>query len=119
MSEQCTPEPISPQPPPVQACALTLLSDWEEWSGCSATCGGGKRGRVKGVRAEAACGDEPCIADIHEIGNCNDEACESEFELSYYQHADNHYQFIHSFLPPLFQAVRQLFLKQKKHGLVS
>ena len=87
MSEQCGPEPdpeptTTPAPPP-QPC---VLSDWEEWSGCSATCGGGKRGRVKVVRTEPACGGEPCVGDIHEIGDCNEEACESEckYTISHY-----------------------------------
>ena len=89
MTEQCDPvpepEPTTTPPPPPQPC---VLSDWEEWSGCSATCGGGKRGRVKVVRTEPACGGEPCSGDIHDIGDCNEEACESEFKsiISHYQH---------------------------------
>ena len=90
MSEQCGPDPPTtttppPPPPPPQPCEW---AEWEEWSGCSATCGGGKRGRTRGISIEAECGGLPCSGDVREIGDCNEDVCECEFHRVPFGYSD-------------------------------
>jgi len=56
------------------------LSDWEDWSGCSADCGGGVQQRTRNVNHPALAGGE-CEA-VGDSRQCNVKACDLECELS-------------------------------------
>lgn len=50
------------------------VSAWSEWSGCSATCGGGKQGRMRFVLSEPQHGGQTCGA-LFEERDCNAQTC--------------------------------------------
>ncbi|CAE8682351.1 unnamed protein product, partial [Polarella glacialis] len=59
---------------PVRDC---LWAAWDEWSGCSCTCGGGLKRRNRVVKVTPREGGLPCAAsDKSEIAPCNTEPCE-------------------------------------------
>jgi len=63
----------------VAACtkADCVWSDWDEWSGCTCTCGGGTRHRNRRVRTAPLHGGKPCEPkDKSEVAPCNTESCE-------------------------------------------
>ena len=52
------------------------FSDWEEWSACSATCGGGKRQRTRTCNNPAPYGSgNDCVGVAEEEETCNDDEC--------------------------------------------
>ncbi|CAK0874514.1 unnamed protein product, partial [Prorocentrum cordatum] len=57
------------------------VSDWDEWSSCTALCGGGSRSRSRAVLVEAKDGGEPCPQQTTETGACAQEACEVDCVL--------------------------------------
>jgi hypothetical protein len=52
-----------------------VVSDWTEWSQCSARCGGGQRGRIRNIITPAIQGGEPCPTDLIETETCNEQPC--------------------------------------------
>ena len=55
-------------------------SDFEDWSGCSADCGGGTQTRTRTCTKPApAHGGADCEGDSSETRNCNTHSCPSEF----------------------------------------
>lgn len=57
---------------PPQDC---LLTDWKDWSDCTATCGGGQMVRMRRVKSEAKSGGLPCNNTISETIPCGTDAC--------------------------------------------
>lgn len=51
-----------------------VLSDWSDWSACSAECGGGKQTRTRTITTAAANGGEACGA-LTEEQACNTQDC--------------------------------------------
>jgi hypothetical protein len=52
-------------------------SDWDRWSDCSRTCGGGQKRRNRNIAAAPRFGGTPCVAeDKSEVGACNTVSCE-------------------------------------------
>ena len=52
-----------------------ILSDWSQWSPCTASCGGGQRSRSRIVAQEAGWGGRECAGDLTETSSCNIECC--------------------------------------------
>ena len=50
------------------------VSDWSDWSACSAECGGGTQTRTRTIVSEAWCGGAACPA-LSEMQACNTQAC--------------------------------------------
>merc|ERR1719247_1843300 len=51
--------------------------DWEEWSVCTSSCGGGSKYRARAGLVAAAHGGAMCtIADIMEFQSCNTDRCD-------------------------------------------
>jgi len=74
-------EPCSTQACAVPTCQDGLWSDWEPWSSCSASCGGGTTFRTRQVaRMADECG-EPVSGDARETKVCNAEVhCEPDID---------------------------------------
>lgn len=51
------------------------LSDWEQWSTCSAPCGGGQKSRGRSLDTPAQAGGRPCEGPLAETLGCNSEPC--------------------------------------------
>mmetsp|Transcript_40498 Transcript_40498/g.128156 ORF Transcript_40498/g.128156 Transcript_40498/m.128156 type:complete len:1542 (-) Transcript_40498:50-4675(-) len=50
--------------------------DWQAWSACSATCGGGSQSRGRGVAVWPLNGGALCVPqDSEEVASCNAESC--------------------------------------------
>jgi hypothetical protein len=64
-SENC-----NTQPCPVDC----VVSDWSEWSTCTATCGGGMQTRTRTVLVPAQFGGAPC-GSLSESRACNEQPC--------------------------------------------
>jgi len=58
-----------------------IVGEWEEWSGCSAECGGGVRERMRPVVRESRYDGEPC-EDTEETEGCNSFDCNEDCHLS-------------------------------------
>lgn len=59
-----------------QPCSVDcVVSDWKEWSECSATCGGGTTSREREVLQEAQAGGRACPT-LSEEALCNPQECE-------------------------------------------
>ena len=88
MSEQCNDQTTPPQPPPPTPTPPPPpknceWAEWSVWSQCSATCGGGKHGRTRGIKQEPECGGDACAGlDNHQTQDCNTEPCDT-CELKY------------------------------------
>jgi len=65
-----TPHECSGKPP--QDCKL---SHWQEWSGCSATCGGGQQDKAREILQEAENGGKSCAGPLSETRGCGTESC--------------------------------------------
>ncbi|CAD7946234.1 unnamed protein product [Amoebophrya sp. A120] len=70
------------------ACPLTLecpqdceVSDWSDWSECSAHCGSGVRHRVRSVVKEAKGGGKAC-PNTSDMENCASKTCNADCQLS-------------------------------------
>ncbi len=64
-------------------CPSSLLvncewSQFGEWSGCSATCGGGVQTRSRSVLRQANNGGRPCPGNAEETRICNRDSCSRE-----------------------------------------
>lgn len=67
LPEQC-------QETPPQDC---VLSEWQEWSMCSQTCGGGQMGRKRSVLRPSKRGGKPCEDSVDSTEACNTAPCEA------------------------------------------
>jgi len=64
------------------ACPIDcVLSEWEEWSACSAQCGGGVRARSRNIVTEQANDGHACEA-LQESEGCNGQNCNEDCVLS-------------------------------------
>ena len=53
-----------------------VLGEWEDWSNCSKSCGGGNRSRSRPVETQEANGGNPCkVEDKSESEECNSQDC--------------------------------------------
>lgn len=51
------------------------LNEWEDWSHCTVSCGGGQRNRVRTVKQSAMGGGIPCVDSLLETSGCNTQHC--------------------------------------------
>jgi len=51
------------------------ISDWDEWSTCSRTCGGGQRQRGRHIIRNVQHGGKACENSISQIESCGEELC--------------------------------------------
>lgn len=80
----CNPTPGEDEPP--EGCVIPEpvdceLNDWEKWSKCSATCGGGQRTRRRDIKTEAKGTGLACDANLMEVDGCKDEVCDDHSPL--------------------------------------
>uniref|UniRef100_A0A8D2L3M7 SCO-spondin n=1 Tax=Varanus komodoensis TaxID=61221 RepID=A0A8D2L3M7_VARKO len=61
--------PLIPSRAPAAGC---LVSEWSEWSPCSASCGGGESERSRHLPAPLG---EPCPAPLRQLRTCNAQNC--------------------------------------------
>jgi len=54
------------------------LSNWQEWTSCSATCGGGRHSRVRRIIQEAINAGHACRNSTLETHPCNTKACPAQ-----------------------------------------
>jgi len=55
------------------ACAW---QQWSEWSACSRNCGGGEKGRSRGIARQPKYGGAPCTPEVtDEVTPCNTQTC--------------------------------------------
>jgi hypothetical protein len=54
-----------------------VWGEYDEWSTCSATCGGGSKTRTRAEAITASNGGAPCIGSATETGPCNPDECPS------------------------------------------
>ncbi|CAE7689352.1 SPON1, partial [Symbiodinium necroappetens] len=52
-----------------------VMSDWEQWSECTASCGGGQTERSRHIVLSSAYGGTPCSGELAEIDRCSEEPC--------------------------------------------
>ncbi|CAJ1411111.1 unnamed protein product [Effrenium voratum] len=52
-----------------------VISIWDTWSDCTATCGGGQRERARHIVQQSAHGGTPCSGDLAELEPCSEEHC--------------------------------------------
>eukprot|EP00931_Biecheleriopsis_adriatica_P067902 TRINITY_DN41956_c0_g1_i1.p1 TRINITY_DN41956_c0_g1~~TRINITY_DN41956_c0_g1_i1.p1 ORF type:complete len:1640 (-),score=239.78 TRINITY_DN41956_c0_g1_i1:105-5024(-) len=55
-----------------------VLHEWEEWSSCSKTCGGGQREKRRTVKTHPKHGGRSCQDDLTVIEPCNTQVCHQE-----------------------------------------
>lgn len=78
----CNPMPGDPlsapaecrREPPVD-CAV---EEWRSWTACTATCGGGRRGRSRLILTEPQHGGKTCSVPLGEVEECARDACPDE-----------------------------------------
>eukprot|EP00928_Gymnodinium_smaydae_P069780 TRINITY_DN5349_c0_g2_i3.p1 TRINITY_DN5349_c0_g2~~TRINITY_DN5349_c0_g2_i3.p1 ORF type:complete len:1367 (-),score=250.09 TRINITY_DN5349_c0_g2_i3:104-4204(-) len=66
------------EPPPGCGGAAPIdcqMSDWEDWSVCTATCGGGQQHRKRVLLSEANFGGRPCREETAQVQPCFTQAC--------------------------------------------
>ena len=63
-------------------CVITLKfavnctwGQWNTWSTCSVTCGGGTQGRNRSIRQQALYGGNECIGEDNDTQTCNNFGC--------------------------------------------
>ena len=61
-----------------------IWSEWEEWSTCSATCGGGSKTRHRMKSTEAANGGADCSGEAQMVVACDAGECPGTFSFSFY-----------------------------------
>ncbi|CAJ1389747.1 unnamed protein product, partial [Effrenium voratum] len=68
---------------PVQDC---VYNDWQKWSECTETCGGGSRHRTRTVKTEAANGGQECKQDEKkQTEDCHTQECPVDCVISDWQ----------------------------------
>ena len=55
--------------------AVDCESKWDDWSPCTATCGGGTQWRAKVITQNATHGGRECEEPFNETQNCNMQSC--------------------------------------------
>eukprot|EP00931_Biecheleriopsis_adriatica_P049028 TRINITY_DN28353_c0_g1_i1.p1 TRINITY_DN28353_c0_g1~~TRINITY_DN28353_c0_g1_i1.p1 ORF type:complete len:1538 (+),score=223.45 TRINITY_DN28353_c0_g1_i1:91-4704(+) len=75
----CNPGPLENTP---MDCTNTQQQDckmkeWQEWSQCSVSCGGGQQSRIREVYQNALGGGRPCANSLLETQACHTASCES------------------------------------------
>jgi len=58
-----------------------VLGDWQEWSGCTATCGGGSTSRSRNIVTQPAHGGIPCEGPLSEAKECARASCPGPHEV--------------------------------------
>mmetsp|Transcript_67684 Transcript_67684/g.220350 ORF Transcript_67684/g.220350 Transcript_67684/m.220350 type:complete len:2076 (-) Transcript_67684:113-6340(-) len=53
------------------------LRDWESWTSCSASCGGGLKTRIRKIGQLSSNGGRACDGDLEEIHECSVDSCET------------------------------------------
>ena len=51
------------------------MGQWEDWSDCSHTCGGGNKNRSRAVETPESNGGNPCNEDTSQTESCNSQDC--------------------------------------------
>ncbi|CAE8621650.1 unnamed protein product [Polarella glacialis] len=75
--EPCSPGPgeampADCEPDPKRPCQV---GEWEDWLGCSTSCGGGERKRSRGIMVPAADDGPPCEAALQHVEPCSTQDC--------------------------------------------
>jgi len=52
-----------------------IVGPWDEWTDCSASCGGGERFRERTIQQPATHGGKPCEGKLREVSGCSQEEC--------------------------------------------
>jgi len=52
-----------------------LISDWNVWTACTSSCGGGQQFRDRSILSEEVNGGEGCKGSMKEVKICNEDAC--------------------------------------------
>uniref|UniRef100_A0A7S4GQJ7 Spondin-like TSP1 domain-containing protein n=1 Tax=Oxyrrhis marina TaxID=2969 RepID=A0A7S4GQJ7_OXYMA len=52
-----------------------VLSDWLQWTPCSATCGGGEQHSTRRVAVPSRGRGKPCSGALHKVKSCNEDPC--------------------------------------------
>jgi len=60
------------QPPP--SCSL---STWQEWTPCTASCGGGQQSRARVLGGDGSHGGPECVGALSEMQGCNTQPCQA------------------------------------------
>lgn len=70
--------------PPIPGCTPALappvnceLGDWEPWSQCTASCGGGQQTQTRAIIKEAKNGGTPCGAALSHTQACSTQPCKT------------------------------------------
>ncbi|CAJ1434333.1 unnamed protein product, partial [Effrenium voratum] len=82
-SHSCKADLAEVAPCNTQACPKRdcQWSDWDAWSDCSCTCGGGEKRRLRTIQVYPENGGKSCGGEnTSEIGLCNTQSCEAECE---------------------------------------
>lgn len=60
-----------------------LLAEWDEWSKCSATCGGGQQFRHRTIETPSQHMGKGCIDELAEIRGCGQADCEASTDCEW------------------------------------
>ena len=52
-----------------------VWTDWEEWTSCSKSCGGGKRSKIRAIKIPASSGGKMCTGRSEWEVLCNTNLC--------------------------------------------
>jgi hypothetical protein len=67
----------------IEPCSVDcVVTEWSEWTPCTAPCGGGTRERARVILVEDEYGGEECPSNLNETGVCNTDACPRSCEVS-------------------------------------
>jgi len=64
------------------------LTDWDEWTTCTVSCGGGQQFRDRRVKNEEEKGGKPCKAPLKEVQRCSEQACGSAKDCKWGEWSD-------------------------------
>lgn len=53
-----------------------VMTEWQKWEDCSATCGGGEKVRGRSILTPHKAEGKPCEASLREVAQCNCHPCE-------------------------------------------